>query len=161
MNRRNAFILSLILWMLLTWNWSPFNLAAGVVVAVLTALMTGMEFGGKAHKFIQLRRYAYFLAFIPVFLLQLVKANILMAYRVLSPRLPIKPSIVKAKTKLESHTGRAFLANAITLTPGTLTVEIKDDTLYIHWIYTYATREEEVARQVIQRFEPFLKEIFE
>ncbi len=161
MNRRNAFILSLALWLLLTWNWNPVSLLVGLGIAWLTSFMVGYEFGGKTHKFIQLRRYYYFLLFVPIFAWQLVKANIMMAYRILSPGLPIKPALVKAKTKLESHTGRAFLANAITLTPGTMTVDIKEDTLYIHWIYAPTTREEEVTRRVIARFEPLLAEIFE
>ena len=75
--------------------------------------------------------------YIFVFLGELIKSNFDVAARVANPKLPINPGIVKVKTKLKSKLGRIMLANSITLTPGTLTVDIDEDTneLYIHWIY--------------------------
>jgi len=56
---------------------------------------------------------------------------------------------------------KTFLANSITLTPGTLTVEIDGQDLYIHWIYIATDDPEEQTRIIVERFEPMLKEIFE
>ena len=110
------------------------------------------------------KRYFYFaLWYLPVFFWELLKANIDVAYRVLSPCPPIKPGIVRLKTKLKSDTGLTCLANSITLTPGTLTVDIDkpDGILYIHWIYVKGTDTETVIREIGGKFEPILMKIFE
>ncbi|GAH99268.1 unnamed protein product, partial [marine sediment metagenome] len=84
------------------------------------------------------------------------------AYRVLHPRLPIKPGIVKVKTSLKTPTGRVALANSITLTPGTLSVEITEEGyLYVHWIMVRTTDIKEATERIVRKFEPILKEIFE
>ncbi|MBW2967612.1 Na+/H+ antiporter subunit E [Candidatus Woesearchaeota archaeon] len=68
------------------------------------------------------------------FFYYMAKANIDVAYRVITGR--IKPGIVKIKTDLKTDAGVTMLANSITLTPGTLTVDIdeKSNDLYVHWI---------------------------
>jgi len=72
--------------------------------------------------------------FMLVFLRSLVHANIDMARRVLSPSLPIRPAVVEVETRLQSTLGRLLLSNAITLTPGTLTVDVHADRLTVHWV---------------------------
>ena len=95
-----------------------------------------------------------------VFLWELIKANFDVAKRVISPKLPINPGIVKVKTKLKSPIGRAFLANSITLTPGTLTVEMKDDYFYIHWIDVTSDDIEGATKSIVSSFEKYLEVIF-
>ncbi|MFH2069492.1 MAG: Na+/H+ antiporter subunit E [Candidatus Omnitrophota bacterium] len=161
MNRATTFILSFALWLLLTWTFDPVTVLLGLGMAGVTSFILADDFRGKPHKFWQPRRYGYFLRYIPFFAYELARANFLMAYRILSPKLPIKPGLVKARTGLKSHTGRAFLANSITLTPGTMTVDMQEDTLYIHWIYTPTTDEKEVTRKIPGPFEKYLQEVFE
>ncbi len=64
--------------------------------------------------------------------MEIIKANIDVARIVLHPRLPIEPSIVKFKTTLKGDTAKVSLANSITLTPGTITMDIIGDTFYVH-----------------------------
>lgn len=161
MNRITTFILSFTLWLLLTWTIDPVTVILGLGMAGVTSFILADDFRGKPHKFWQPRRYKYFLLYIPFFGYELAKANLVMAYRILSPKLPIMPAIVKARTNLKSHTGRAFLANSITLTPGTMTVEMKEDALYVHCIYAPTTDEKEVTRKIPGIFEKYLKEVFE
>jgi multicomponent Na+:H+ antiporter subunit E len=76
--------------------------------------------------------------------------------------MPIHPGIVKVKTTLKNPAGRTMLANSITLTPGTLTVDITDDEyLYIHWINVKSEDIEQASRDIVARFETFLRRIFE
>ena len=106
----------------------------------------------------------YFLfVYLPIFLWECVKANLDVAYRVLHPNLPINPGIVKVRTTLESDTALTFLANSITLTPGTLSVDIDKDkgVLYVHWIDVKAKDVESASRIIVQRFETILKKIFD
>ena len=86
-----------------------------------------------------------------------------MAYRVIHPKLPINPGIVKVKTTLKTDTALTFLANSITLTPGTLSVDIDKDNgiLYIHWIDVKAKDVEGATKIIVERFEKILKKIFD
>ena len=61
-----------------------------------------------------------------------MKANVAIIRIVLSPHMEITPCLVPVKTDLKSAGARAALANAITLTPGTITVDVKDDVLWVH-----------------------------
>ncbi len=79
-------------------------------------------------------RPAGLIAFIPVFVKNLILANIDVALRVLDPKLPINPGIVQIHTTLATPYQRLILANSITLTPGTITLDMQGDAMYIHWL---------------------------
>lgn len=100
------------------------------------------------------------LLYFVVFLEELVKANINVLMLVLSPRIDIHPGIVEIQTTLKSPIGRLVLANSITLTPGTLVVDIKGDTLFIHWINVSSKDPVSATRQIAGRFEKTLKVIY-
>ncbi len=95
-----------------------------------------------------------------VFLFELIKSNLDVARRVITPSLPINPGIVEVKTKLKSKMGRMILANSITLTPGTLTIDIKEDTLYIHWIDVETQDVNEATKKIVRKFEKYLEKIY-
>jgi multicomponent Na+:H+ antiporter subunit E len=96
-----------------------------------------------------------------VFLWEMIKSNIDVALRVINPALPIKPGVVQLKTRLHSSLAKLILANSITLTPGTLTMDVKDDSLFIHWIDVEAENIEDATRKVGWKFERILKEIIQ
>ena len=106
-------------------------------------------------------RIIWFLWYLPIFLWECIKANMDVAYRVLHPKMPIKPGIVKVKTKLKTDIAKTFLANSITMTPGTLSVDIKGEFLYIHWIYVRDEGMEKATEIIVDKFEKHLKRIFE
>lgn len=100
--------------------------------------------------------------YIFVFIIAMIKSNIDVLLRVLSPKLPIRPGIVRVKTKLKSPMARLILANSITLTPGTFVVDIKDDTLYIHWIEVCCEGDiEKMSHEIAGKFENILLKIYE
>jgi len=90
----------------------------------------------------------------------LIKSNIDVALRVLKPSLPINPGIVKTKTVLKSKMARMILTNSITLTPGTLTVDIEGDILYIHWIDVQSADIEVATEKIVKKFENILVKIY-
>lgn len=106
------------------------------------------------------RSLMYMFVYVYVFTLELFKSNVDVALRVISPKLPINPGIVKVRTTLKSPLGRAFLANSITLTPGTLTVEMKDEFFYIHWIDVASDDIEGATKEIVSNFEKYLEIIF-
>jgi multicomponent Na+:H+ antiporter subunit E len=73
-----------------------------------------------------------FIAYIPWLLYQIVSSNIHVALIALSKKNPIDPRIIRFKTKLESDISWVTLANSITLTPGTITMDIKDGEFFVH-----------------------------
>ena len=75
----------------------------------------------------------------------------------IDPTLPINPGIVEVKTRLKSPLGRLVLANSITLTPGTLTVETKDDSFFIHWIDVSSQDIESATQKIVRTFEKYLE----
>ncbi len=153
------FIFLFLIWFLLT-GFHTQELIAGAVVALLITLI----YNQKAVVFEELKlnpkSLIYGVLYLFVFLIELVKSNVDVAARVVNPKLPIHPGIVKVKTKLNSRMGRLILANSITLTPGTLTVETKDEFFYIHWINVSSETIEETSNQIVARFERYLEVIF-
>jgi multicomponent Na+:H+ antiporter subunit E len=149
-------------WLLLTWTLNWQHLVVGCVVAIVTGISFGFLYKNDSLKILNIVRWFWALVYIPVFVWEMAKANVDVASRVLLGRLrPIKPGIVKVRTKLKSEMGKVFLANSITLTPGTLTVDLKDECLYIHWIYVKHKDLEKATRVIVNRFEFFLIKIFD
>jgi multicomponent Na+:H+ antiporter subunit E len=161
MRRIVHFIVALIVWLLLTWNVTVQNVIAGVIVAALSAALFGHLFPRHSRLMLNLRRVLWFLYYIPVFLIHCFKANLDVAYRVLHMNVPIRPGIVRVRTTLKSDMALTFLANSITLTPGTLTVDIIDNDMYIHWINVASDDPEEQTLIIVKRFEDILKRVFE
>ncbi|MBU2540793.1 MAG: Na+/H+ antiporter subunit E [Candidatus Omnitrophica bacterium] len=158
------FIVAFVTWSFLNWvpDWQ--HLVTGVFVSGLVAYLTGDLFiqtpGKLKHR---LRYYYFFFNYLPIFLWEIIKANIDVAYRVIHPNLPINPGIVKVKTSLKSDTALTFLANSITLTPGTLSVDIDRDNgiLYVHWINVETEDIESATKRIVGRFEKMLAKIFD
>ena len=134
----------------------------GLVASAAVALVFGDGLAEQPLKLLDPARWFWLLCYVPVFFYYCLKANLQGAYLVLHPQMPINPGIVKVKTKLKSKAALTVLANSITLTPGTLTVDAEEDgTLYVHWIDVKTTDEEEASREIPGRFEGFLKRIIE
>lgn len=160
MRKLILFVILFGLWLLLVWSMDQQNLVAGFVVALLIAVIFGSVFLGEPKRIFAPKRWLLFLCYVPYFLYFCVRANLDVAYRVLHPDLPIRPGIVKVRTRLRSDLAKTFLANSITLTPGTLTVDIKGQDVYVHWI-NIPEEPTEQAKRIVQRFEPLLAGIFE
>lgn len=98
-----------------------------------------------------------FIAYIPWLLFQIVVANIYIAYLALHPKMPklIDPHIIRFKTRLKKDFALVTFGNSITLTPGTITVLIKDGYFYVHAI------DERVARALPGAMETRIYSIYE
>ncbi|SRR6056297_3068973 len=155
------FIITLIFWLLITLSLSLANILVGVAAALVTSLLFGKYFVHGVKKFLQPKRYLWLILYIFVFLWECIKANFDVAYRVLHPAMPIKPGIVKVKLGIKTNLAKTMLANSITMTPGTIAVDVKDDILYVHWIYISSEDPAVYAEKVSGRFEKYIKKIFE
>lgn len=132
----------------------------GIVIAALLSLFTYKSFSQIKSDNNIFKRIISFITYIPIFIIEMVKANIDVARRVINPNLPINPGIVKINTNLKSDYAKLFLANSITLTPGTLTLDVKNENLYIHWIDVASTNKNKQKEQIAGKFEDKLGGIF-
>ncbi|MCG7963956.1 MAG: Na+/H+ antiporter subunit E [Candidatus Thiodiazotropha taylori] len=128
------YLLVFTLWMLLVGNLDTAEMAAGVVVALVVTLASRPHLSILAGLIISPSALLPLLRYLGTFIVALVQANLDMARRVLSPSLPLQPAVVEVETNLKSPLGRLILANSITLTPGTLTVDVQDEVLLVHWV---------------------------
>ena len=105
----------------------------GLVIAALVFAFTCkfMDYSiAKEKKVVQ--RYLRFLKYVVVLVKEIMKANFSVIHMILSEREELEPALVRFKSDMKSPTGRAFLANAITLTPGTITVTLEDSEYLVH-----------------------------
>ncbi len=166
--RTLQFLLWFFVWLLLSWPIETKDIVFGVFVSLFVLSMTsdllvglGASAGaGKRGPIAYARMSLWFLCYMVVFAWECVKANIDVAYRVLHPTLPIRPGTVKVKVGLKSDIGLTFLANSITLTPGTTTVDVDKEGgyLYVHLLYV---KEDRGRVKVVETFENILKRVFE
>ncbi len=114
-------------------TWSIQELVAGAFLAVVVAaITTSFHFRDTGMKRTPLRTLLFIVYAVFPFFIELTKANIEVAVRVVTGR--IRPGIIKYTTGLKTDFGIMLLANSITLTPGTLTVNVDESTndLYVH-----------------------------
>lgn len=122
-----------IFWVILTGSLRFWSLLAGVVCAFIVALFTRNLLGDYLGSIsLSVEQSLRLIVYIPFLIKEIVKANIDVAKRVLSPRLPIDPQIIRYTFPLEENLPRVTLANSITLTPGTLTIDVEEGEYCIH-----------------------------
>ncbi len=135
-----TFVLCALFWLLLTWSFNLQELIAGALVSLAVSLFAARFFVHENGFWLlnPIRFLALLFYYIVVFFIELIKANVDVAFRALSPKLPIKPGIVKVPVGLKSEYGKASLADSITLTPGTITLDVAEEGdqtyFYIHWL---------------------------
>jgi multicomponent Na+:H+ antiporter subunit E len=154
-------VLTLIVWILLTWPASWVEIGVGLFFAILVATLLSELYPERPLAVFDPRRWFWAAVYLPYFFWHCIKANLDVAYRVLHVDLPIRPGIVHVKTTLNSEWSKAFLAASITLTPGTLVVDIDGQDLYVHWINVAEKDREMQSRQIASKFEPLLRRVFE
>jgi multicomponent Na+:H+ antiporter subunit E len=162
-SRITVFILAFLAWLALTGVTRMQEVIAGLIVSLIVSLLAGHLVVTTKKNNSLVKRLLYGILYIFKFIWEMLKANMHVAYIVLHPMLPIKPGIVKIKTKLKKDTSLTMLSNSITLTPGTLTVDVdpKEQSLYIHWIDVESEDVDTNTKNVGGRFEPLLTEVFE
>lgn len=133
---RYQFLINLILtfiWVLLTGNTEILNFFFGFTLSFLVLWITYSRNGDRKY----FRVFPLLISFGFFFLYELFKANIQVAYDVITVKHHMKPGIVKYPLDAESDVEIAFLANLISLTPGTLSLDVSTDkkVMFIHAMY--------------------------
>jgi multicomponent Na+:H+ antiporter subunit E len=128
-----VFATSYAFYLILGGTLTPFNLATGAIVAALAAgVFAAITIEGRPDLRIIVARVGRLLVYFPYLLWEIAKANLTVAYIILHPALPIEPEMQRYQGAVWGDYSVTTLANSITLTPGTLTVDVTRDSFYIH-----------------------------
>ncbi len=161
-----TFVVSFAFWILLTWSFTAQELIAGAVVSLAVALFTSRFFirENPAWLLNPARFFACIGFWCGTFVKELIKANVNMAKICYGGCKKIHPGIVKIPTEMKSDYGLAALSNSITLTPGTITMEVAEEEgqnyLYVHWIDVTETDPEKAGEAIKGNLERGLRRVW-
>ena len=167
----STFIFCFLFWMLLTWSVGPRELILGVVIAaVVSALTSRFLIQSKAfYLYNPVRLITLIFYLVIVLLWEIIKANLSMAAIVLSPgKKNYKPGIIRvpAGDKPSTPYGLSLVSNSITLTPGTITLDVAEDEkgknyYYVHWIDVAETDRDKAGDAIKGTMEKWIGRIWE
>ena len=121
-----------IFWLILSGDDHPFAMALGFVISICIVWMNHKLIFDDHGRKLSFKKVGHLFVFIFVLIKEIWIANIDVAKLVLSRELKIEPSFFVLKHPLHSNNLKVLYANAITLTPGTLTVDLDEDTFLVH-----------------------------
>ena len=125
------FFLTTGLWLALSGHFDPFLLSLGLLSAATVSFVSRrmgiIDAEGQPLELMPgLLRYAPWLA------KEIVRACIDVAWRIVQPSLPIQPTIIRVPANQRTVTGRVSFANSITLTPGTISLDVLEKQIEVH-----------------------------
>lgn len=149
-----------LVWMALTGDFSAGNFLIGVLISSLARWVT-YPAGEGAPLLVYLRKISQWVRFVCFFLYELALASLRITWDIMTPRHRMRPAILGIPLDITTDEEITTLANLITLTPGTLSLDVSSDrkVLYIHAMYVEDT--EQFKRDIKERLERRVKELFE
>lgn len=148
-----------LVWAAITGNFSALNLVLGAAIGAVTALLLRNGFSRP----LQAGRLRRIVSLLLLFLWELMVSAVRVAVIVLRPNLraSLRPAIIAFPLTVKSDAEITLLANMITLTPGTLSVDVADDrsALYVHVLHL--TNRDRLIADIANGFERKVREVFE
>ena len=118
-------------WLLLSGHYTPMLIGFGVGSTALVVYLA-MRMDVVDHEGLPLQLHGRFWVYFPWLLKEILVANLHVARIILSPSLPISPIVVHYRSSQKTDLGRAIYANSITLTPGTVSIDVRGGTIEVH-----------------------------
>lgn len=140
------------------------DIILGYIAALITAAITSEILVREKEKLIQLKRLAYLVKYFLLYITVIeYKAHVDVIRRVFHPKMPINPGIIRIPYHVESDYALVTIANSITNTPGTVTVDIdkEEKKLFVHWIDVKGIEEQFCYETISKTFEEYAKKIFD
>ena len=155
------------LWLLLTFVWIAISsslaiesIATGVLISAALAYVFARKFEVWGGISFSPQRLYHFILYTLMFVMELVRANITMMRYVYAPRIDVDPGVVTVKTGLKSPIGRLALANSISLTPGSIVLDISEDGLTVHCLDMRTVDPDDASGAIAGPFEKHLERSF-
>ena len=142
---------------------TPVSVVRGLLAGLLVGLPVAFVFRRLYGKDLDLGRVMgalpYAGLYLGAFVWELLRANVDVAYRVLSPGMPVEPEVILVPLRVESDLAITVIANSITITPGTVTLDYDDETnaLYVHGV---DGRDPDAIAEPIRTWENYALELF-
>lgn len=127
------FLIYFLFWVILNAKVTVEICIFGIIIAAAMFAFTCkfMDYSIEKEKRM-IRLSLRFVQYIYVLVKEIVKANAAVMHMILSEEEEVEPTLVSFHSPMKSQVGKAFLANAITLTPGTITVSLEDSEYVVH-----------------------------
>ncbi len=157
-------VMAFIVYIVFSGSVSVYDLISGVIVSLGVAAITASFTIQNPVKALDPRRWAWLIAYaLHYFFIDEVKAHLDVMYRILHPKLPVRPAIVKVPYRVETDYAITAVANSITNTPGTIVVDIdtENKSYFVHWIYAETLDPEKAREKISLVFENFAKKVFD
>ncbi|MDO5345416.1 MAG: Na+/H+ antiporter subunit E [Lachnospiraceae bacterium] len=127
------YLMYLILWIIFNGDFTLEILLFGIVISAAVFAFTCKFMGHSLKKEKQMYQKSFrMLRYICVLMIEIVKANFAVIHMILSEEEEVEPTLVRFSSDMKTSMGKAFLANAITLTPGTITVTLEESEYVVH-----------------------------
>jgi multicomponent Na+:H+ antiporter subunit E len=157
-----CFVLSYVAWLFFNLSIGASALLIGIPVALVSAAISSrFLFRSLEAKHFTPGRAIGIAIYSIDFAIALLKANWFMIKIILTPNPELKPAVLRLPLRTSSEFVTAGVSNSITLTPGTLTIDAKDEFLYVHWIVASELETEKAKGEIVGNFETNMKRIFE
>jgi len=147
-------------WILFTGTLALFSLLLGLIFSFCIAFLTYdifIEEREAARRALLPRIYLLFI-YLGVLVFKIYLASFKMSLAVITSNM--NPRIVHFRTRLKSELARVILSNSITLTPGTLTLNLDEDHLIVHWLNAKTVHSHYAGRLIKGHFEAWLRRIW-
>jgi len=165
----STFLFCFLFWLLLTWSVALREVLWGVVISALVAAFSGrfLIHHEAFYLYNPVRLIMLAVYYVGIFLVEVIKANLSMAKLVLSSKMDYKAGIIRVpgSPEIKSEYGLSLVANSITLTPGTITMDVAEDEkgdnyYYVHWIDVTETDREKAGEVIKGRMERWIGRIW-
>lgn len=162
------FVVLFLFWVLFTWKLELPALVVGLALSFVVTRISHLSFFPTVHELYRHKepplhfRFREAITFFPLYVLNILLATAQVALLALKPHIELKPGIVKLETSIRNKTTLVILANQITLTPGTLTVDIDlaHHNLFVHSI-NLRTLDADSVRKEVKELEERLRRMME
>ena len=156
--KKNIILLLLLFafWLILSPSISLQSVVIGIIVSICVVLYSqDVVFSEEEITIYSLGKLKIFIVYMYRLLVEIIKANIDVAKVVLSPSLPISPSFIKVHAVFENDVNKVIYANSVSLTPGTITVDVRGDEYIIHALTDAAAAgmENSILEQYVKKLE--------
>ncbi len=157
-------VLAFIAYIVFTGSVTPYDIVTGLAVSLVVGGLFATVTVENPSKVFNPARWAYLIAYaLYYFFVAEVKSHLDVMYRILHPKMPVRPGIVRVPYDVETDYAVTAVANSITNTPGTVVVDIKPEkkTFYVHWINVETTDPYEARKKISLAFEQYAKKVFD
>ncbi len=141
-----------------------YDILTGLIVSAIASVILAKTLVKEDSKVIDIRRLFWLIAYILHYMTIIeLRAHLDVAKRIINPRMPINPGIVRVPYKTKTDYATVLVSNSITNTPGTVVVDLDENKkiLYVHWINVKAIEPDKTYEYISKTFERYAKKIFD